>query len=624
MSSTEQARAAVDAARALLADAPAFSRASSGDVVELLGCVAELARVADALQVRLAHEVEERSQGPADEPLCLLLGARHAKEAIGRAFDVRPGRALDLLLMARATSPSIGITGADIPAKYPAVAAALAAGEISFAQAQAIVTTLEPAAPRADVEQLAVAEQTLVGHATDPGMPLPPEQLAVLARRCAALLDPDGVLPNDERQRAMRSLRIRQQPDGSWLTIIRSPAEDGSQIKAMADAWGGPRVKVAFHDDNCAGGDCTGTDCDGEASLDDRTPEQKMHDAFIAMVKAHAASGDAPIAGGEAPTLVLTGTVEAYDAYVHRLRDPDRTLTIEHTGCLVPIEHVDQLICHGDIQHLVTDEHGHPLWLGRSKRLFTKAQKLALAKRDKRCRVPGCGMPVAWTETHHIIPWQLGGLTDIDNGILVCSYHHHEIHAGRLRVEKAGPRPGQWRIVPQYQPARTPQITVATMPEGADSHAWGSLAAAAPPPLAMKLPDRPEHGVELRHASASQRESRGRSSDSTDQSDHRRDGGGTRGSRQSDRSAHCWSGTAVLASTARASICCRDRGSCCAADLERSDRRDMAVLGDVGRLSPRTRARRLPPWPHVATPRPTSRAAPRAPSQRPDKRRRTP
>src|SRR5699024_5302515 len=94
MSSTQQARAAVEAARALLTDAPSFPRASNGEIVEILGCVAELSRVTDALQVRLAHEVEERSQGPTDEPLSLVLGARHAKEAVGRAFGVRPGRAL--------------------------------------------------------------------------------------------------------------------------------------------------------------------------------------------------------------------------------------------------------------------------------------------------------------------------------------------------------------------------------------------------------------------------------------------------------------------------------------------------------------------------------------------------
>lgn len=126
MSSTERAGAAVQAARALLADAPSFPSAPRDDVIEMLGRVAELSRIVDTLQVRLAHEVEERSQGPTDEPLCLVLGARHPKEAVGRAFGVRPGRALELIVMARATSASLGLTGAEIAAKYPAIAAALA------------------------------------------------------------------------------------------------------------------------------------------------------------------------------------------------------------------------------------------------------------------------------------------------------------------------------------------------------------------------------------------------------------------------------------------------------------------------------------------------------------------
>ncbi|MGC5076163.1 DUF222 domain-containing protein [Agrococcus sp. DT81.2] len=489
MTSTEQARAAVAAARALLAEAPSFSTTSNREVVELLGRVAELARVAESLQVRLAHEVEERSHGAVDEPLCLLLGARHEREAVARAFGLGSRRALDLLLMGRATSPSIAITGAAISTKYPAVADALAEAEMSFAQAHAIVSTIEPAAPRADVEQLAAAEQLLVEAATDPAAPLAPEQLVVLARRCAALLDPDGVLPNDEQQRALRSLRIRQQRDGSWLTVIRSPAEDGSAIKAVVDAHTGPRVKVAFHDEHCGQGGCAGAGCSSEEpSLDDRSPDQKAHDAIIAMVRAHAASGDAPLAGGESPSLVFTGTIEAYRAYVQRLCHPERTLTIEHTSSLVPIEGVDQLVCFADIHHLIVDEHGHPLWLGRTQRLFTRAQKRALAKRDKGCRVPGCGMPVAWCETHHIVPWQLGGPTDVDNGILVCNFHHHEIHAGRLRVEKAGPEPGNWRIVSQLRPARRDRVVSAT----------GSLAAAASASLTMKLPEPAAVGIGMR------------------------------------------------------------------------------------------------------------------------------
>ncbi|MFY9915902.1 MAG: HNH endonuclease signature motif containing protein [Nocardioidaceae bacterium] len=31
---------------------------------------------------------------------------------------------------------------------------------------------------------------------------------------------------------------------------------------------------------------------------------------------------------------------------------------------------------------------------------------------------------------HHRIPWSEGGPTDIHNGCLLCSFHHHLIHQG--------------------------------------------------------------------------------------------------------------------------------------------------------------------------------------------------
>src|SRR5690606_14238956 len=106
---------------------------------------------------------------------------------------------------------------------------------------------------------------------------------------------------------------------------------------------------------------------------------------------------------------------------------------------LVPIETVGRLACDSTIHHAVVNGVGQVLTLGRTERLFNRAQRRALAARDKGCRVPGCGMPAAWCEAHHITPWEAGGPTDIANGILVCTYHHHEIHAGRLRIEAAGP-----------------------------------------------------------------------------------------------------------------------------------------------------------------------------------------
>ena len=67
--------------------------------------------------------------------------------------------------------------------------------------------------------------------------------------------------------------------------------------------------------------------------------------------------------------------------------------------------------------------------LGRSRRLFTKAQRLALAERDDGCAWPGCPHPPSYTEAHHIRWWEAhAGPTDLRNGVLLCSSHHHRVH----------------------------------------------------------------------------------------------------------------------------------------------------------------------------------------------------
>ncbi|WP_405216336.1 DUF222 domain-containing protein [Agrococcus sp. Ld7] len=455
MTSIEQVTAAVEAARAALADAGSLSRARHEEIAVLLARSAELARVVGGLQLRVVEQVSARSTGPAEEALCRRLGQRSAKEAVANAFGIRAGEAQGLLALAAATTAGVGLSGAAIAARYPRVAVAVGEGAVSVAQARAIVGTLEPVAPRADPGLLAWAEGQLVDVAADPTAPLVPELLVTQARAYAAALDPDGVLPADERLRAMRSLRQRQRADGIWETILLSPPEEGSELNAFLDAYASPRVQVAFRD--------TGPDADTDSEpgagadaglevVDDRTPEQRRHDVMMALVRQHAASASAPTAGGEPPTLVFHGDIAAYTAYLQGIEHPDRSLRIEHTGNLVPIETVERLLCSANAQHSIVDANGHVLALGRTQRFFSRAQHRALAIRDRGCRVRGCGMPVAWTEAHHILWWQHGGPTDIDNGILVCSYHHHEIHAGRLRVERAGEKPGSWRIVAELRP----------------------------------------------------------------------------------------------------------------------------------------------------------------------------
>lgn len=441
-------------------------------------------RVVDAHRVRLAAELAERSRGAVDEALSRRLGHRSTRAALAAIFGIRERHAGELLAIAASTTATTGFSGVRMPAAYPSTAAALDRGDLTLAQAQAIVQTLEQAAPRADVAELAWVEGRLVDAATDPSAPLGPELITVQARAYAAVLDPDGVLPGAERQRAMRSLRMGRRGDGMWHLSLVCPPEQGAAIKAVLDAYTGPRVRVRFDDPDAdaSQGDAQADDTQRE---DDRSLAQQQHDVLVGLVVAHARSGDAPTVGGEAPTLVLTGSIDALRAYLEGAPHRERTLRIEHTGDLLPIETIGTLLCDAAVQAAVVDDCHHVLALGREQRLFSRAQRRALAARDRGCRAPGCRMPPAWCEAHHIVPWQLGGPTDVDNGILLCAYHHHEVHAGRLRVERAGPRPGGWRVVSMLQPVRRPTPTTAP----AVTTAGALLAAEASRPLAMPLPD---------------------------------------------------------------------------------------------------------------------------------------
>ncbi len=69
-----------------------------------------------------------------------------------------------------------------------------------------------------------------------------------------------------------------------------------------------------------------------------------------------------------------------------------------------------------------------PLYVGRSSRTVSGQQFKALVARDRHCVVKGCTRPPRDCEGHHVLHWLLGGLTDLDNLVLLCHRHHHLHH----------------------------------------------------------------------------------------------------------------------------------------------------------------------------------------------------
>ena len=57
----------------------------------------------------------------------------------------------------------------------------------------------------------------------------------------------------------------------------------------------------------------------------------------------------------------------------------------------------------------------------------------ALRSRDSCCRFPGCSHRF-FLDGHHIRHWADGGETKLSNLVLLCRFHHRQVHEGRVQV----------------------------------------------------------------------------------------------------------------------------------------------------------------------------------------------
>ena len=147
-----------------------------------------------------------------------------------------------------------------------------------------------------------------------------------------------------------------------------------------------------------------------------------------------------PIHGGDATTLVVTIDLDALKADLATADLIGAALVPgDHlTGDRITAAHARRLACTAKILPVVLGGHSLPLDLGRTRRLFNATQRLAMAVRDQTCRADGCDVPATWCEAHHLDPWHTGGRTDLADGVLLCSHHHHRVHDARYRVERSG------------------------------------------------------------------------------------------------------------------------------------------------------------------------------------------
>lgn len=146
--------------------------------------------------------------------------------------------------------------------------------------------------------------------------------------------------------------------------------------------------------------------------------------------------------------------------------DPDRATVVVHAqldgvisgsgGCELeggPVIHPEtarRLLCQARVQTVIEDGAGQPVGLGRMSREPSAWMMRQLRYRDLECRFPGCGAR-QFTQPHHIRWWEHGGGTDLDNLLLICTFHHKLVHEHGWGVRREADGTARW-----FRPDGTP------------------------------------------------------------------------------------------------------------------------------------------------------------------------
>lgn len=161
--------------------------------------------------------------------------------------------------------------------------------------------------------------------------------------------------------------------------------------------------------------DTAGDEERGTAAVrDTRTKAQRNHDALKAVMRNALMSKELGQHGGLPVTVVVSTTLAELQSAAGIARTS--------AGTMISIRDLIRLAAHAHHYLLVYREHtAEPLYLGRTKRLASKAQRLVMISRDRGCTMPDCSVTGADCEGMHAeLDWVRGGRTDITGLGLGC------------------------------------------------------------------------------------------------------------------------------------------------------------------------------------------------------------
>jgi hypothetical protein len=402
--------------------------AADGELLELLQQWTEARRVVDAGLAVLAGQVAARSRVDLGyNGLAQRSGDRTPDALVSRLTGASGAEAGSLVAVGRMM---------DAPPPWLApVASGVASGRISVGAADAIRRGLGDPSSEVAADDLVDAARELTGEAAS----LPPEKIARRARELRDELDATGVGDRERQLREKRFLRLLPQGDGMTRLLGLLDPESAAIVANAVDRVtsprrGGPRFVDPGEAERARG-----------IEDDRRTTEQLSLDALVEMVRIAGAADDGRVFGAHKPSVQVHVSVSD-------LASDESVAWIEGQAVATSVATARRIACADGYLPILFDEGGQPIRLGRSQRLFSAAQRTALAARWGGCPVPGCDRPASWTEAHHIDEWKRDhGATDVEDGILLCRHHHMLVHNNGWRVRRRG---NDYELIPP--PGDTP------------------------------------------------------------------------------------------------------------------------------------------------------------------------
>ncbi|BBX92925.1 hypothetical protein MBOE_45740 [Mycolicibacterium boenickei] len=455
------------AATAALADVD-FTGLDTAELLALQSARERLART----EALIDHRIQAALMAQASPH---EIGGKSFKDVLATRMRISGREASRRVAAAAALGPRYAIGGEVLDPLFPACAQALLAGTINTDHITIIRDTVAKAEKYVNTAELGKIESDLVAAATRDT----PETLKAAADKLLYLLNQDGDSPDVAAH--LRGLRIGTQ-DADGLVHVQGwlDPETAAYLTTVTGVWGAPGINnpadpepihnptpnplddqtetddAARQTDTPAaeagvpGPDVSGPDVtDSEAAVlvdeeteldaceeqqtsheqataqaahaqqaaadrDTRTQAQRNHDALKVALREVLMSKRLGQHGGLPVTVVVSTTLAELEA--------GAGIAVTGAGLRMPMNDLIRLASHSFHYLTVYKRHtAEPLYLARTKRLATTAQRLLLYNRDRGCTRPGCTAAADRCEVHHArADWQHGGHTDAPDLALGC------------------------------------------------------------------------------------------------------------------------------------------------------------------------------------------------------------